>query len=207
MLEQILSYENLQQAWKRVHANAGAAGVDEINIDDFPAHFREHWPRVKQALLKGTYRPSPVLRVEIPKRTGGKRPLGIPTVFDRLIQQAILQVLQPVFDPHFSAWSYGFRPGKSAHDAVRQVRATIDAGYGYVADVDLSKFFDRVNHDVLMARVARKVKDKRVLRLIGRYLRAGIEIDGEIHPTHEGVPQVPKLRDFTPSGQYRAGRL
>ena len=189
MLEQILDEENLQGAWKQVRANDGAAGVDGTAIDDFPAFIGEHWQRIKQALLDGTYQPSPVKRVEIPKRTGGTRPLGIPTVLDRLIQQAILQVLQPLFDPEFSEWSFGFRPKRSAHDAVKTVCAYIHAGFKYVVDVDLSKFFDRVHHDLLMLRVARKVKDKRVLHLIGRYLRAGVEIDGVIHPTREGVPQ------------------
>lgn len=189
MLEQILSEANLNRAWKQVRANQGAAGVDGITIDDFPAYIRERWPSVKQALLDGTYRPLPVKRVEIPKRSGGKRPLGIPTVLDRLIQQAILQVLQPIFDPTFSKWSFGFRPNRSAHDAVKTVRAFIKQGYKVIVDVDLSKFFDRVVHDILMARVARKVKDKRVLRLIGRYLRAGVMVDGELQATREGVPQ------------------
>ena len=189
MFERILSRDNLLLAWKRVKANKGKPGVDGITIDEFPAYLCEHWPQIKDKLLNGSYRPQPVLRVEIPKRSGGKRPLGIPTVLDRLIQQAILQVLQPMFDPGFSESSYGFRPKRSAHQAVRQVRHTIDNGYKWVVDVDLSKFFDRVNHDLLMSRIARKVKDKRVLKLIGRYLRAGVEVDGKIQPTTEGVPQ------------------
>lgn len=197
MLEHILSKTNLNRAWKRVKANKGTAGVDGMTIDDFPAYIATHWAEIRQQLMDGTYRPAPVLRVEIPKRTGGKRPLGIPTVLDRLIQQAILQVLQPIFDPDFSASSYGFRPHRSAHDAVKQVRTNIDAGYRYVVDIDLKKFFDNVNHDVLMARVARKlalsnvegVKDKRVLKLIGRYLRAGALVDGILQPTTTGVPQ------------------
>jgi len=171
-----------------VRANGGAAGVDGLAIKDFPAWLQANWPAVKARLLDGTYRPAPVRRHEIPKRSGGKRALGIPTVLDRVIQQAILQVVQPIFDPEFSESSYGFRPGRSAHGAVKQVRKILDSG-GWVVDIDLSKFFDRVNHDVLMARVARKVKDKRVLRLIGRYLRAGVEVDGKIEPTTEGVPQ------------------
>lgn len=189
MLERILFRTNLLLAWKRVKANKGSAGVDGITIDDFPAYLREHWPQIKRKLLDGTYQPSPVKRVEIPKRTGGKRPLGVPTVVDRLIQQAILQVLQPLFDPGFSESSYGFRPGRSAHQAVRKVRQMIDKGYNCVVDVDLSKFFDRVDHDLLMARISRKVRDKRVLRLIGRYLRAGAQVDGKVEPTTEGVPQ------------------
>ena len=189
MLERILSRDNLLRAWHRVRVNKGAAGVDSVTIDEFPAYLKEHWPEIKRKILDETYKPSPVKRVGIPKRTGGKRPLGIPTVLDRVIQQAILQVLQPIFDPGFSESSFGFRPRHCAHDAVRKVRQIIDKGYKYVVDVDLSKFFDRVNHDLLMTRVARKAKDKRVLRLIGRYLRAGVEVDGKIQPTTEGVPQ------------------
>ena len=189
MLELILNRANLLRAWKRVRANCGAGGVDGVIIEDFPAWLRAHWSEVKALLLDGSYRPAPVRRHEIPKRSGGKRPLGIPTVLDRVIQQAIVQVLQPLFDPDFSESSYGFRPGRSAHDAVKRVREILDSGYMWVVDIDLSKFFDRVNHDVLMARVARKVRDKRVLRLIGRYLRAGVEVDGKIEPTTEGVPQ------------------
>ena len=189
MLERILNRANLLCAWKRVAANGGAAGVDGLTIDDFPSWLRDHWSEVKASILDGSYKPSPVRRHEIPKRSGGKRPLGIPTVLDRVIQQAILQVLQPLFDPEFSESSYGFRPCRSAHGAVKRVRAILDSGYNWVVDIDLSKFFDKVNHDVLMSRVARKVEDKRVLRLIGRYLRAGVEVDGEILPTTEGVPQ------------------
>jgi RNA-directed DNA polymerase len=189
MLERILSRDNLLRAWQRVRANKGAAGVDGITVDGFPTYLREHWPEIKRKLLDGTYRPSPVKRVAIPKRSGGKRALGIPTVLDRLIQQAILQVLQPIFDSGFSESSFGFRPRRSAHDAVGKVRRTIDEGYKYVVDIDLSKFFDRVDHDLLMAQIARKVKDKRVLRLIGRYLRCGVEVDGKVLPTTEGVPQ------------------
>lgn len=189
MFERILSRANLLWAWKRVAENEGAAGVDGITIDEFPAYIRQHWTEIKRKLLLGTYQPSPAKRSEIPKRGGGKRGLGIPIVLDRLIQQAILQVLQPIFDPGFSESSYGFRPFRSAHQAVRRVRAIIDSGYKYVADVDLSKFFDRVDHDILMARVAGKVKDKRVLRLIGLYLRCGVAVDGTIQPTTEGVAQ------------------
>jgi RNA-directed DNA polymerase len=189
MLEQILKRENLKAAWKQVRANQGSPGVDGITIEEFPKYIREHWQDIKRQILEGSYRPKPVRRVEIPKRSGGKRPLGIPTVLDRFIQQAILQVLQPLFDPGFSEWSYGFRPGRSCHQAVRRVRQLLDEGYQHVVDIDLSKFFDRVNHDLLMVRVARKISDKRVLRLIGLYLRAGVEVDGERMPTTEGVPQ------------------
>jgi RNA-directed DNA polymerase len=189
MLERILSRDNLLRAWHRVRVNKGAAGVDSVTIDEFPAYLKEHWPEIKRKVLDGTYKPSPVKRVEIPKRAGGKRPLGIPTVLDRVIQQAILQVLQPIFDSGFSESSFGFRPRRSAQDAVRKVRQIIDEGYKHVVDVDLSQFFDRVDHDLLMIRVARKVKDKRVLRLIGLYLRCGVEVNGNILPTTKGVPQ------------------
>ncbi|WP_221030918.1 group II intron reverse transcriptase/maturase [Opitutus sp. WL0086] len=171
-------------------ANRGAPGVDGITIDDFPARFREHWPRLRDALLAGTYVPAPVRRVELAKPDGGVRPLGIPTVLDRVIQQTIAQQLGPIFEPGFSDHSYGFRPHRRAHDAVRHVANTIkQEGRRIAVDLDLSKFFDRVNHDVLMVRVARKVKDRRVLRLIARYLRAGVAVDGRWQRTAEGVPQ------------------
>lgn len=189
LLEQILSRPNMLKAWERVKANKGAPGIDNMPIDDFMAYAREHWDAIRAALLAGTYQPLPVKRVEIPKATGGTRPLGIPAVLDRLIQQAIAQVLQPIFDPHFSGSSFGFRPGRSAHDAVFRVRDFIRKGYRVAVDADLSKFFDTVDHDVLMCRVARRVRDKRVLGLIGRYLRAGVVIDGRRQDTRKGVPQ------------------
>jgi len=189
LLERILSRDNMQKAWKRVKANKGAPGIDNMSIDDFPEFARAQWDRVRDSLMAGTYQPSPVKRVEIPKPTGGIRPLGIPTVPDRVIQQAMYQVLMPIFDPDFSEFSYGFRPGRSAHDAVRKVREYIRQGYRIAVDMDLSKFFDRVNHDVLMHRVTRKVRDKRVLRLIGKYLRAGVVIKGRLQNSREGVPQ------------------
>jgi RNA-directed DNA polymerase len=189
LLERVLSSDNVQKAWKRVKANNGVPGIDGMSIDDFPEFARAQWGGICEALLAGTYLPSPVKRVEIPKPTGGKRPLGIPTVIDRLIQQAMYQVLIPIFDPDFSEFSYGFRPGRSAHDAVRKVREYIRQGYRIAVDMDLSKFFDRVNHDVLMHRVARKIRDKRVLRLIGKYLRAGVVVKGRLQETREGVPQ------------------
>jgi RNA-directed DNA polymerase len=189
LLERMLSRENMQQAWKRVKANKGAPGIDGMSIEAFPEFAREHWDEIRVSLLAGTYQPSPVRRVDIPKATGGTRPLGIPTVLDRLIQQAIAQVLTPIFDPSFSDASFGFRPGRSAHDAVYRTRETIRKGYRIAVDLDLSKFFDTVDHDVLMHRVARKVRDKRVLRLIGRYLRAGVQVDGQLQATHIGVPQ------------------
>jgi len=189
LLERILSRENMQQAWKRVKANKGAAGIDGMSVEAFPVYACDHWDEIRETLTAGTYQPSPVRRVEIPKATGGTRPLGIPTVLDRLIQQAIAQVLTPIFDPTFSESSFGFRPGRSAHDAVYQVRETIRKGFRIAVDMDLSKFFDTVDHHVLMHRVARKVHDKRVLRLIGRYLRAGVLVQGQVQETRIGVPQ------------------
>lgn len=189
LLEQILSHENMLSAWKRVKANKGAPGVDGIIIEEFPALTRDKWVGIRESLMDNTYHPSPVLRVNIPKPAGGYRPLGIPTVQDRLIQQAVAQVLVPIFDPGFSEFSFGFRPGLSAHDAVRKVREYISDGYKVAVDMDLSKFFDTVNHDVLMCRVARKVRDKQVLKLIGKYLRAGVKVDGRLQKTRKGVPQ------------------
>lgn len=189
LLERILSKENMATAWKRVKANHGAPGIDGITIEQFPDHTRELWPGIRKSLLAGTYQPLPVKRVEIPKPTGGTRPLGIPIVLDRLIQQAIAQVLSPIFDPSFSASSFGFRPGRSAHHAVYKAREYIRAGYRIAVDVDLSKFFDTVDHDVLMHRVARKIRDKRVLRLIGKYLRAGVMVHSRLQETRLGVPQ------------------
>ena len=156
LLERILSRENMLLAWKRVKANHGAPGIDGMTIEAFPEYLREHWKAVRESILSGTYQPLPVRRTEIPKQTGGTRPLGIPIVLDRLIQQAIAQVLVPIFDPGFSESSFGFRPGRSAHNAVRQVREYIRKGYRVAVDMDLSKFFDTVNHDALMLRVARK---------------------------------------------------
>ena len=189
LLERILSRENMEQAWKRVRANKGAPGVDGITIDEFPDRFRPLWENIRTSLQTGSYQPEPVLRVEIPKPTRGTRPLGIPTVLDRLIQQATAQVLTPIFDPEFSEKSFGFRPGRSAHDAVRQVREYLRQGYRIAVDIDLAKFFDTVNHDLLMTMVGRKVRDKRVLALIGRYLRAGVEVAGRLEKTRMGVPQ------------------
>jgi RNA-directed DNA polymerase len=188
-MEEVLRRENLKAANKRVVANGGAGGVDGRSVDDLKHQIREDWPRIREELLSGTYEPSPVRRVEIPKPGGGKRTLGIPTVLDRMIQQALLQVLTPIFDPTFSADSYGFRPGRSTHQAVRRAKEQVESGHRWVVDLDLAKFFDTVQHDVLMSRVARKVKDKRVLRLIGRYLRAGMMEGGVVSPRGEGTPQ------------------
>jgi RNA-directed DNA polymerase len=189
-MERVLASENLHKAWHQVKANHGAPGVDGMTTEDFPAFAREHWPSIRQALRDETYQPSPVRRTEIPKRHGqGKRLLGIPTVVDRLIQQAIAQVLGPLFDPEFAASSFGFRPGRSAHQAVRQIQGYIKAGAKVAVDLDLAKFFDRVNHDALMTRVARRVRDKALLRLIGQYLRAGVLVGESLQPTTAGVPQ------------------
>jgi RNA-directed DNA polymerase len=189
LLEAALDPANMNRAWRRVKANRGAPGVDGITTDDFPDWMRSHWPKIKQALLEGSYCPSPVRRVEIPKPTGGKRPLGVPTVIDRVIQQAILQILTPIWDPTFSESSFGFRPKRSAHGAVKQVKALIRDGRRWAVDVDLRKFFDTVNHRILMDRLARRVKDASLLTLIGRTLRAGVMVDGNLEPTESGVPQ------------------
>jgi RNA-directed DNA polymerase len=188
-MEEVLRRENLKAAYKRVVRNGGAGGVDDMSVDDLEEQIRTDWPRIREQLLSGTYVPSPVRKVEIPKPGGGVRVLGIPTVMDRMIQQALHQALTPVFDPTFSEDSYGFRPGRSAHQAVLRGREHIEAGHRWVVDLDLEAFFDTVHHDVLMARVARRVKDKRVLRLIGRYLRAGMMDGGLMSPRTEGTPQ------------------
>jgi RNA-directed DNA polymerase len=167
LMELIVDPDNLARAWQQVRSNRGAPGPDGMTIADFPDWFVEHWPTICQQLLGGTYRPQPVRRVTIPKPDGGERLLGIPNVLDRLIQQAVGQVLTPIFDPGFSESSFGFRPNRSAHGAIKQIQGTIRQGNRWVVDVDLSKFFDRVDHDILMSRVARKIRDKRLLKLIG----------------------------------------
>jgi group II intron reverse transcriptase/maturase len=189
LLEDILSRENLLAALHKVEANKGAAGIDGVSTEHLREYIQQHWEQIKQQLLEGTYKPSPVRRVEIPKPDGGVRLLGIPTVIDRLIQQATLQALTPIFDPSFSVNSFGFRPNKRGHDAVRQAQRFIREGYRFVVDIDLAQFFDRVNHDILMSRVARKVKDKRVLKLIRNYLKAGIMVGGIRIASEEGTPQ------------------
>ena len=187
LMEEALCRENVLAAHKRVVRNGGAAGVDGMTVDELMPYCREHWARIREELLGGRYHPQPVLRVEIPKPGGkGKRMLGIPTVLDRMIQQALLQVLTPIFDPTFSDGSYGFRPGRSAHGAVLRAQEHMAAGHRWVIDLDLEKFFDRVNHDILMSRVARWVKDKRVLL---RYLQAGMMEGGLVSPRVEGTPQ------------------
>ena len=189
LLEQALTRENLVLAWKRVRANAGSAGVDGLTVEQTAERLKVHWPSVKEQLLAGQYRPSPVRRVQMPKPDGGVRELGIPTVTDRLIQQALLQVLQPLIDPSFSDHSYGFRPNRRAHDAVCRAQAYVQAGCRTVVDVDLEQFFDRVNHDVLMDRLAKRIADQAVLRLIRRYLQAGIMVHGVVQERYEGTPQ------------------
>ena len=188
-MEEVCDRENLERAWKRVQRNKGGPGVDGMTIDDAKAYLREHWPGIRVQLLEGTYQPQPVKRVEIPKPDGGVRKLGVPCVVDRLIQQALLQVLQERWDPTFSEHSYGFRPGRSAHQAVAQAQRYVAEGYSYVVDLDLEKFFDRVNHDKLMARVAARVSDKRVLKFIRACLEAGVMEDGLVRPVDEGTPQ------------------
>ncbi len=176
-------------AWKRVKANRGSAGVDGKSIAETAVYHKAQWPRIREALLDGSYRPAPVRRVQIPKPGGGKRELGIPTVTDRLIQQALLQVLQPIIDPSFSEHSYGFRPGRRARDAVLMAQRHVQDGYRVVVDVDLEKFFDRVNHDILMERLSRRIADRAVLRLVRHYLVAGIMDGGVVSERYEGTPQ------------------
>ena len=189
LMEEVCERENLVRAWQRVRGNKGAPGVDGMTIAAAASYLREYWPDIRSQLLGGTYRPQPVRRVEIPKPDGGVRKLGVPCVVDRLIQQALLQVLQERWDPTFSESSYGFRPGRSAHQAVAQAQAYVAEGYSVVVDLDLEKFFDRVNHDALMARVAARVDDKRVLKLIRAFLNAGVMEDGLVRPVDEGTPQ------------------
>ena len=189
LMEQVVTQENATAAWRAVKRNAGAPGIDGMTTRQLRDHVRAHWETIRAKLLAGTYVPSPVRRVEIPKPNGGVRLLGIPTVLDRWIQQRLLQVLQTIFDPTLSAQSFGFRPGKSAHDAVRTAQDYVQAGKDWVVDMDITKFFDRVNHDILMNRIGQTIRDKRVLRLIGKYLRAGVMVEGVVQSSEEGTPQ------------------
>lgn len=189
MLERILSRENLILALNRVERNKGSHGVDKMPVQNLRAHIMEHWASIREQLESGTYYPQPVRRVEIPKPNGGVRKLGIPTVLDRFLQQAIAQVLTNIYDPTFSEHSYGFRPNRRGHDAVREARSYIKQGYRWVIDMDLEKFFDKVNHDRLMRTLSQRVKDPRVLKLIRRYLQAGVMKDGLARPNTEGTPQ------------------
>jgi RNA-directed DNA polymerase len=189
LMEEVCERENLKEALRRVKANKGSAGVDGMTIGAITDYLKQHWPAIRAHLLSGTYEPKPVRRVEIPKPDGGMRTLGIPTVLDRFIQQAVLQVLQRRWDGTFSRHSYGFRPGRSAHQAVAQAQRYVADGYGWVVDLDLEKFFDRVNHDKLMGRIAQRVDDKRLLKLLRAFLNAGVMENGLVGPSVEGTPQ------------------
>ena len=188
-MEEVCERENCKQALRRVKANKGSAGVDGMTVQQLPEFLKQHWPAIREQLLSGTYKPQPVKRVEIPKPDGGVRKLGIPTVLDRFIQQAVMQVLQGRWDRTFCEHSYGFRPGRSAHQAVEAAQKYIAAGFRWVVDLDLEKFFDRVNHDRLMAKIAERVGDKRMLKLIRAFLRAGVMEGGLVSPVDEGTPQ------------------
>src|SRR5262247_45923 len=189
LMEEVVERENLKEALRQVKGNKGSAGVDGITVNQLTDYLKQHWPAIREQLLSGTYEPKPVRRVEIPKPDGGVRKLGIPTVLDRFIQQAVMQVLQRQWDPTFSDHSYGFRPGRSAHQAVAQAQQYIAGGYGWVVDFDLEKFFDRVQHDKLMAQIAKRVEDKRLLKLIRAFLNAGVMENGLVSPSVEGTPQ------------------
>jgi RNA-directed DNA polymerase len=189
LMEEVCERENCKRALARIKANKGSAGVDRMTVRELPEHLKQQWPVIREQLLNGTYKPQPVKRVEIPKPDGGIRKLGIPTVLDRFIQQAVMQVLQGRWDRTFSENSYGFRPGRSAHQAVAQAQKYIAAGYRWVVDLDLEKFFDRVNHDRLMAKIAERVSDKRMLKLIRAFLTAGVMEEGLVNPVDEGTPQ------------------
>src|SRR5579871_3211555 len=188
-MEEVCERENCLQAYKRVKSNKGSAGVDGMTVEELPGYLKEHWPAIRDQLLSGTYKPQPVRRVEIPKPDGGVRQLGIPTVLDRMVQQAVMQVLQRRWDAGFSEHSHGFRPGRSAHQAVAKAQQYIAAGRAWVVDLDLEKFFDRVNHDRLMKSLALRIADKRMLRLIGSFLKAGVMENGLVGPVDEGTPQ------------------
>jgi RNA-directed DNA polymerase len=189
LMEEVCQRKNLEEALKRVMANKGSPGVDGMTVHKLPGYLRKHWPTIRQQLLSGTYQPQPVKRVEIPKPEGGVRKLGVPTALDRFLQQAVMQILQGRWDSTFSEHSYGFRPRRSAHQAVAQAQKYLAEGYRWTVDIDLEKFFDRVNHDILMGRIAKRVSDKRMLKLIRAFLNAGVMENGLVSPTDEGTPQ------------------
>jgi RNA-directed DNA polymerase len=189
LMEEVCGRENCQQALRRVKANKGSPGSDGMRVEELPGYLKQHWPAIREQLLNGTYQPQPVRRVEIGKPDGGMRKLGIPTVLDRMIQQAVMQVLQGRWDPTFSEHSHGFRPQRSAHQAVAKAQQYIAEGNRWVVDLDLEKFFDRVNHDKLMASIARRVSDKRMLKLIRAFLESGVMENGLVSPVEEGTPQ------------------
>ena len=189
LMEEVRERENCKQALARVKANKGSPGVDGMTVEELPGYLKQHWPTIREQLMSGTYKPQPVKRVEIPKPDGGVRKLGIPTVLDRFVQQAVMQVLQRKWDRTFSDRSFGFRPGRSAHQAVEAAQRCIAEGYRWVVDLDLEKFFDRVNHDRLMAKLAERVSDKRLLKLIRAILRAEVMENGLVGPVDEGTPQ------------------
>ena len=196
-MEEVCERENCKQALRRVKANKGSPGIDGMTVEQLPGHLKEHWPAIREQLFSGTYTPQPVRRVEIPKPDGGVRKLGIPTVLDRFIQQAVMQVLQRSWDGTFSVHSYGFRPKRSAHQAVEKAQQYQAEGYRWVVDLDLEKFFDRVNHDRLLAKIAERVSDKRLLKLIRAFLRAGVMENGLVSPAEEGTPQGGPLTPLT----------
>src|SRR6266699_6356194 len=189
LMEEVCERENLKEALRQVKGNKGSAGIDGVTVDQLTDYLKQHWPMIREQLLNGTYEPKPVRRVEIPKPDGGVRKLGIPTVLDRFIQQAVMQVLQRSWDGTFSEHSYGFRPKRSAHQAVEMAQQYQAEGYRWVVDLDLEKFFDRVNHDRLLAKIAERVSDKRLLKLIRAFLRAGVMENGLVSPAEEGTPQ------------------
>ena len=188
-MEEAVREENVRTALEAVKRNRGAGGIDRMKTSELERHLQEHWEKIRAKLLAGRYVPAPVRRVEIPKPSGGTRMLGIPTVVDRFIQQLLLQVMTPVFEPKFSENSYGFRPGRSAHDAVNAAQRYVQEGKSYVVDMDITKFFDAVNHDILMGRIGKEIRDKRVLQLIGKFLRCGAMVDGLVEASVEGTPQ------------------